>query len=280
MTKLSRAFIILLAALMLSACTARLVYSNLDWLVLDFVEDYVSLSGDQEELLEAQLDDFATWHKTSELPKYQAQLQTLYDKDLSTVDEAFLKQQQERFRGHIKSLAAHVTPDLYLLSRSLTDAQRAEFIKNLDEQQQDYMEEYGEMSESETRELYRQRIDKNLRRWLGEISPEQRVIARQWADNIEITRQDWILYRLNTRDRIKTLFARKDDPFFYQQEFTQLMNEPERDYSDQLLAKLEHNRATANSSILAILETVSDRQKMHFKSEIQDWLELVKDLQE
>ncbi|GAM76073.1 hypothetical protein JCM19241_371 [Vibrio ishigakensis] len=280
MTKLSRILVILLACITLSACTAKLVYRNLDWVVLEFVESYVSLNGDQEELLEMQLEDFASWHKRTELPKYQQQLQSLYNKDLSSVDNDFLVGQQQEFRSHIKSLAARITPDLYLLSRSLSDEQRAEFIKNLDEQQKEYMEEYSQMSESDIRERYLERIDKNLRRWLGDISPEQRQIAREWAQNIEITYQDWGMYRLNTRDRIKTLFARKDDPFFYQSEFTELMNQPERDYSDELLGKLERNRATANQSILAILSTVSDRQKMHFKSEIQDWLELVKDLQE
>ncbi|GAM68744.1 hypothetical protein JCM19236_1066 [Vibrio sp. JCM 19236] len=160
MTKLSRILVILLACITLSACTAKLVYRNLDWVVLEFVESYVSLNGDQEELLEMQLEDFASWHKRTELPKYQQQLQSLYNKDLSTVDNDFLVGQQQEFRSHIKSLAARITPDLYLLSRSLSDEQRAEFIKNLDEQQKEYMEEYSQMSESDIRERYLERIDK------------------------------------------------------------------------------------------------------------------------
>ncbi|WP_261817782.1 DUF6279 family lipoprotein [Vibrio gallicus] len=275
----SRLILIVVACITLSACTAKLVYRNLDWIVVDYVEEYVSLNSEQEALLDEQLKGFASWHKRSELPKYQQQLQTLFDADLSSIDSSFISQQQQLFRIHIKALAKHLTPDLYLLSRSLTDEQRSEFIENLEAQHQQYMEKYSSMNESDIRDLYKQRIDKNLRRWLGDISTEQHQIAQRWADNIEITHHDWASYRLATRDRIKTLFARKDDPFFYQQQFTKLLNDPEKDYSDQLLGKLERNRETANQNILAILSTVSQTQEAHFKQEIGDWLELVQDLQ-
>ncbi|MFA0068882.1 DUF6279 family lipoprotein [Vibrio breoganii] len=265
--------------LTLTACTAKLMYRNLDWAVLEFIEDYVSLDGDQEEILELQLKQFTEWHKTEELPRYEAQLQSLYDADLSLIDEEFLIEQHQMFKTHIKRLANEITPELYSLSRSMSKDQIDEFLQNLTEQHEEYSEKYSQRSESETRERYKERIEKNLRRWLGTFSIEQKSIAMQWASSIERTSQDWGLYRIQTRDRIKTMFARRDDPFFYQQELTTLINNPEQGYSNELTEKLARNRALANQSILAILSTASDQQKQHFKEEVGDWLELVQELQ-
>ncbi|OEF84064.1 hypothetical protein BCU83_17245 [Vibrio breoganii] len=265
--------------LTLTACTAKLMYRNLDWAVLEFIEDYVSLDSDQEEILELQLKQFTQWHKTEELPRYEAQLQSLYDADLSLVDEEFLIEQHQTFRIHIKRLANEITPELYSLSRSMSKEQIDEFLQSLTEQHEEYSEKYSQTTERETRTRYKERIEKNLRRWLGTLSIEQKNIAYEWASNIERTSQDWAVYRLQTRDRIKTMFTRRDDPFFYQQELTTLINNPEQGYSSELIGKLERNRILANQSILAILSTVSNKQKQHFKEEVGDWLGLVQELQ-
>ncbi|MFC0058781.1 DUF6279 family lipoprotein [Vibrio inusitatus] len=265
--------------LALTACTAKLMYRNLDWAVLEFIEDYVTLDGDQEEILELQLNQFTQWHKTEELPRYEAQLRSLYDTDLSLVDEEFLIEQHQIFRTHIKRLANEITPELYSLSHSMSKEQIDEFLLNLTEQHNDYSEKYSQMSEREARVRYKERIEKILRRWLGTLSIEQKSIAYQWSSSIERTHQDWAAYRVETRDRVKTMFARRDDPFFYQEELTTLINNPEQGYSNELKGKLERNRALANQSILAILSTASVEQKQHFKQEVADWLELVQELQ-
>jgi hypothetical protein len=274
-----RGSVLIVLALFLSACSAKLLYRNLDWFMLEFIEDYVSLDSDQEELLEIQLEELAQWHQKYELPEYQKQLQILYEKDLSTVDNIFLVEQEQGFRQHIKRLAEKVTPDLYLLARSMSNKQVDEFIGNLDKQHQEYVEKSAELTEIELREQYKERIEKNLDRWLGDILPEQQVIVVQWANSIADTRQDWSVYRLALRDRIKTLFTRKDDPFFFQNELTTLINHPELGYSDSLNLKLANNRKLANLRILELISTLSEQQQHHFKVEVEEWLELVKKLQ-
>ncbi|GAD90862.1 hypothetical protein VHA01S_058_00160 [Vibrio halioticoli NBRC 102217] len=272
---------IILGALLLTltACTAKMVYRNLDWVVLEYVEDYVTLTGIQEEILDQRLQQLALWHKTEELPHYQAQLQTLYDAELSAVDMAFLQQQQEVFRAHIRRLSNKATPDVYLLSRSLSKGQIDEFIENLTLKHEMFTKKFASKSDQQAKRYYQERIEKNLHRWLGSVSDEQQVIVETWVNNIERSHKEWALYRITMRDRIHTMFARRDDPFFYQKELTFLVNEPEQVYPELLTLQLERNRQLANQSIVSILATVSDAQKRHFREEIQEWMELVKELQ-
>ncbi|OBT13708.1 hypothetical protein A9264_13805 [Vibrio sp. UCD-FRSSP16_10] len=265
--------------LALTACTAKLMYKNIDWVILEYVDDYVTLNSEQEEILEFQLQQLATWHRSQELPHYQAQLQSLYDTDLSTVDMAFLDAQQLTFRGHISRFTQKATSDVYLVSRSMNQAQIDEFVGNLTRQHEELTKKYSQRTEAQVRAQYVERIEKILRRWLGTISIEQKSIVEQWVNNIQRNDQLWALYRITTRDRIKTLFVRRDNPFFYQQELTALVNHPENGYPTELTNRLKINRELANQSIVKLLATISDEQKQHFREEVKEWLDLVKELQ-
>lgn len=270
---------LLLVASLITGCTAKLAYQNLDWIVLEFIEDYVTLDSEQEDLLEQHLEYLVEWHKYQEMPQYQKQLQSLYAKDLSSVDQDYIAQQQELFRSHIKRFSKQVTPDLYLLSRSLTMPQVNELLDNLHESHQEYTAKLDEMSDEELRENYRKQINKHLRKWLGDISVSQQAITKQWSEKIHITHHDWATYRMETRDRVRTLFVRRDDPFYFQNEFTSLINEPERNYSDDLSAKIAHNKVVMRECLVEILDLATETQKRHFRAEVKGLLDLVKDLQ-
>ncbi|CAM2917470.1 DUF6279 family lipoprotein [Vibrio rarus] len=264
----------------LSGCTAKLLYRNIDWVILEYVEDYVTLNSQQEQNLELQLQQLTQWHRTEELPRYQRQLQGLYDANLSTIDIPFIEQQQQLFQDHIKRLAHRVTPNLYLLSQSLTQAQIDEFIDNLTEQHQRYSEKFSKRTPQQARVQYFERIEKILRRWLGPLSVEQQEIAMHWANNIESSHQQWAMYRLSTRDRVQAMFAARGDARFFQKELTSLINQPQQGYSITLTQRLERNRALAHQSIVQLLSTASDKQKQHFRQQVGEWLELTETLQQ
>ncbi|MBE8572014.1 hypothetical protein IQR33_20895, partial [Vibrio sp. OPT46] len=62
---------------MLAGCAKKFLYSNIDWFVLDYLEDYVSLQGEQKVLVEERLLLLADWHKKEELPLYIEHLKDL-----------------------------------------------------------------------------------------------------------------------------------------------------------------------------------------------------------
>ena len=73
--------IICLAVLMM-ACGPRWVYTNLDWLIPWYVDDYVALDTHQDSELAARLKNQMDWHCRTQMPRYADFLRQLRD-DLS-----------------------------------------------------------------------------------------------------------------------------------------------------------------------------------------------------
>ena len=57
---------ILISILVLAGCAKKFLYSNLDWVVIEYLDDYVSLDREQEALLEERILLLADWHKEEE----------------------------------------------------------------------------------------------------------------------------------------------------------------------------------------------------------------------
>ena len=62
--------ILILAGLIFSACSLRLTYNYLDWIIPWYVDEYVSLTDDQENLFDRATVELLDWHRYAELPKY------------------------------------------------------------------------------------------------------------------------------------------------------------------------------------------------------------------
>ena len=54
----------------LGGCSTKFTYNNLDWLIHWYIDDYVSLSDNQEALFDKYFADWQSWHRSQELGKY------------------------------------------------------------------------------------------------------------------------------------------------------------------------------------------------------------------
>ena len=86
------------AVLLLQGCSIKFWYNRLDWVVPWYVDDYVELSGQQEEQLEKLMLLKTEWHRKNELPRYIAWLDSL-DKDIRN------KQVEQRYDFHRQQLS-------------------------------------------------------------------------------------------------------------------------------------------------------------------------------
>ncbi|MDP2324334.1 MAG: hypothetical protein Q8N51_09930, partial [Gammaproteobacteria bacterium] len=63
---------IVLLALFLGGCVVRVVYNQLDWLTLWYVDDYFDLDGTQKAEAGKLIASTLAWHRSSQLPHYVA----------------------------------------------------------------------------------------------------------------------------------------------------------------------------------------------------------------
>jgi hypothetical protein len=269
---------IVVLTIALTGCATKLLYRNLDWFILDYIEDYVSLDRDQEKIVKVQLKQLIDWHQKNELKQYSKQIDELSALTLNAITEDDLNYHSDQFTSHIYRLAERVAPDIYALSQLATDEQLAEFLTNYEKQGAERQQEYQEKTDQERIEDRAESMIESAERWLGNLTIEQTQILEEWAANRVNTRPLWNQHRTEMGDRMKTLFARRYDVINYQTQMYAILTEPDQFYSPALETQLEQSKVLSRDYLLRLVQSTNEQQQDHFTEELQDWKNIINNL--
>ncbi|NOI26433.1 DUF6279 family lipoprotein [Vibrio mediterranei] len=273
-----KSFGLFVSLLIVTGCTTKFLYSNLDWFIVDYIDDYVTLEDGQEEILTERILVLGDWHKSNELPRYLQQLTDIRNKDPKTVDAEYVSLQMEQVRQHTKRLVAQITPDLYALTQQMTDKQVKELLENLEQKDEKFIKKYQGLQDEDVRLIYQQRIEENLERWFGPLTEQQETLASRWANEMDVTVFDWQAHRQQMQHFMRQLLNRRSDLGYFQPEFQRLLNDSESLYSDKLKLKIANNRLVAEKYIALALNSVTEKQHQHLIEEIDGWRDIASDL--
>ncbi|ASI92629.1 DUF6279 family lipoprotein [Vibrio mediterranei] len=273
-----KSFGLFVSLLIVTGCTTKFLYSNLDWFIVDYIDDYVTLEDGQEEILTERILVLGDWHKSNELPRYLQQLTDIRNKDPKTVDAEYVSLQMEQVRQHTKRLVAQITPDLYALTQQMTDKQVKELLDNLEQKDEKFIKKYQGLQDEDVRLIYQQRIEENLERWFGPLTEQQKTLASRWANEMDVTVFDWQAHRQQMQHFMRQLLNRRSDLGYFQPEFQRLLNDSESFYSEKLKLKIANNRLVAEKYIALALNSVTEKQHQHLIEEIDGWRDIASDL--
>lgn len=273
-------WLMILVCFLFAGCGTKFAYNNISWFAVSYIEDFVSLSNSQESELEARLDSLQAWHKETQLPLYISQLEALQSITRPDMNSAFIVDQSEQIKNHIRAIVNKFAPDVYALSMQLSPKQDSEFLKNFREKQQDYYEERLSLNDEDSRERYRNRIEERLERWLGSVSKEQKQIIYTWSQEWVNTNDNWRQYQNNTYQDLKTLMEKKSDLHIAQPIIMNLLLNNEAYYPDELESKLNKNMQTSAKFLVDIAATSSDKQWYYFMNELESLKSTLVTLQE
>lgn len=273
-------WLMLLVCFLFAGCGTKFAYNNISWFAVSYIEDFVSLSNSQESELEARLDSLQAWHKETQLPLYISQLEAIQSITRPDMNSAFIVDQSEQIKNHIRAIVNKFAPDVYALSMQLTPKQDSEFLKNFREKQQDYYEERLSLNDGDSRERYRNRIEERLERWLGSVSKEQKQIIYTWSLEWVNTNDNWRQYQNNTYQVLTTLMEKKSDLHIAQPIIMNLLLNNEAYYPDELESKLNKNMQTSAKFLVDIAAISSDKQWSYFMNELESLKSTLVTLQE
>ncbi len=164
----------MLSILALAGCAKKFLYSNIDWVVIEYLDDYVSLDGEQEALVEERILLLADWHKKEELPLYIDHLKQLEALNKDSITLEALQANRDQMREHYQRLVSKAAPDLFSLSMQLDNQQEAEFIDSVRERYKERDEKYVGKTEQELREVVLENTEEWMEEWLGKLSSQQK----------------------------------------------------------------------------------------------------------
>jgi hypothetical protein len=208
--------LILVLAFGLVGCSStKVAYRYADWGIVWWVEDYVSLNGDQKQQLNSDIEQLRQWHCSAELPRYQAWLDEL-ESDVSSnpPDQATINYHQQQLFSFFPSLLERATPVAVNLLSSLSDKQVQELADNMAQSQQEMEEEFLADSPEATAKARADRTAERVERWLGALNSEQRDIVQQWSANRGAQTEIWLQGRRNWQLALLELLENRNAPTF------------------------------------------------------------------
>lgn len=277
--KFHRYLTVVLASLALFGCATKFAYNNIDWFIISYIDDLVPLNSAQESELENRLEVLQQWHKKTQLPLYIQQINDLQQQQRQTITAEFIEKQGNDIRTHIQSIVTEFSPDIYALSLQLSPKQDQTFLKNFKAKQQKYYDERLSLEDKEAREFYSERVKKRVERWLGDITPQQDAMIKNWAEEWVNTNQDWYQYQQNTYQAVSDLVGRKADIPFVQVTTMQLLLDNPSYYPDTLADKLKSNNEISAKYLVQIAQSSNDTQWQHFMDELGTLKSTLIDLQ-
>ncbi len=224
-----RTLLALLVVVLVAGCSStKLAYRYADWGIVWWVEDYITLTGDQKQQLNRDIETLRQWHCSAELPRYRVWLDELEaDVAEGPPSETTVAYHQEQVFDFFPSLLEKATPVAVNLLSSLSDEQVRELATNMEESQQDMEQEFLADSPQATAEARAERTAERVERWLGDLSEDQHNIVHDWSASRGSQTEIWLQGRRNWQLALLDVLENRSEPTFPQQLEALILNSEE-----------------------------------------------------
>lgn len=254
----------LVLLMFLAGCSqTRLAYRYADWGVVWWVEDYISLTSEQEVQLNQDLELLRQWHCSAELPRYRQWL-TVLKSDLAEgpPSEATVLSHQEQLMDFVPDLLERATPVAVNLLSSLSDEQVTQLAENMAENQQELEQEMLEGTPAETAKARSERTIERIERWLGDLNQEQRAIVETWSEDHGRQTEIWLAGRKNWQLALLDVLEQRGEPDFADQ-VKELLVHSERARGAEYQAMLAESRVAMAGLMHDLLQAGDTRHQDH-----------------
>jgi hypothetical protein len=267
--------IVLLCVLLLGGCSAKFAYNNVDWLIYWYLDDYVELNNEQEDMFDDMLSNWIGWHKQQELPQYQSQLEDIVaDIKSKNITEETIASHRERAREHWVRARTHVAPDLVKLGATLSQEQVIYLFANLEKKNVEDEEEMLETSNLDAQERvtkWVKRNQKGMKKWLGKLSQEQEEFMSAFYDRFESTGPYWTAYKREYQQQLREVFVLSTRDVTFQERLHELVVNPEKFRTLQFQSAMDVNNQASTEYMVGIMALSSDKQINRLVDEIGEF---------
>jgi hypothetical protein len=277
LARLSRLLCVLLLAAGAAGC-AKLFYNRLDSLAAWYVGNLVSLDDHQQSTLRAWLAQTLEWHREKELGRYATFLRELSTEVAQPSGRGAYQRALDRIEGFAEDFTAQTAPQAARLLMELSPAQVEEFLANLEEKSNERAKENREALRDGTWQAKRVKdTQRQVKRWTGAITEEQKVLVREMAQHIQPTTADWLESQRQWRAALREAFSNPDDA---EKRILQLLREPDTQWTAQYKTKEAGNREQMLSMLAALDASLTPAQRGRMQRELTTLAERLEALTE
>ncbi len=268
----ARAIFIALLLTSLVGCSAnRLIYNRADTFVRWAVDDYVSFDREQQAAFDSRLDDFLSWHRREELPRYRLFIlksMSALDNGV-TLDEAVeisveIEHAADRFQAQFIEL-------LLATGEGLSDAQIQDFLEELEANQAEYAEENLDRDEDAYYADSAKTMMDLVKRLMGRLSREQRTEIEDRSRQLRRIDALWHEDRSRWGRTLRDLLEARN--LGWQAAVRQLGATRAEVRSPEYAAGIEHNGDIILSLLVDIINSRTERQDRRMRRFLEGLIE-------
>jgi hypothetical protein len=255
-----------------AACT-NFFYNRLDTLAAWYIQDLVSLDDEQRNDLRSWLDGTLQWHRSSELTRYATFLRNLASNAARPGNATTYRNTESQVEEFGARLVERAAPDAARLLMQLTPEQLGEFETNLTEKSRQRNEDdLQALAKGKWHEKRAKDIEKQLKRWTGSVTKEQRQLIAQQSLQFDSTTADWLESQARWRKAmfgaLQERFTARESPSYIEERILALLRKPETQWTEAYRSKATKNREQSLAVLSAIDASLTPAQRDHLQREL------------
>ena len=265
---------LILLCIVVTGCSAtRLMYNQLDWVIVWYLNGFFSLNEEQEEQLRESVVRNVEWHRSTQLPQYAAFCRELDQEMGGTLTPEILERRYEKMIVLWDEFILHALPDFSAFFLALEQAQIEEFIENLEENNEELWEEFaGESAEDRTERRQKQAI-KGIKRAVGRLNGEQKELVRTYTANMYDNSVEWMEGRQAWQADFRSLILNRPPEPAFSEGMKKLMLDPNQKDDPDYRRKVDENRQTVFAMFTALSEQFTDKQRKRLSARLNNYAE-------
>ncbi|WP_416305098.1 DUF6279 family lipoprotein [Neptunicella sp. SCSIO 80796] len=265
--------------LLLSGCSSKFAYNNLDWLVYWYVDDYIELTRSQKKTVDAKLQGWLQWHRKDELQRYQQQLITIREQHRDgALDFDQWLGHFEQGRQHWYRFRDKLAPDLVELAPMLTDQQINEMFDELEKENAEQQEQRANKTQQELAEQRFEEIVENFEEFVGNLSTAQEQVIKQALPEFQSAFESWLAYRRAWQSAAREMLINQRNTAGFSTSFLHLITNPQEFQAQQFITLVEQNRMVYARLVADIDQSLSAKQRSKMDHELTDLIDDLGDL--
>ncbi|MBI2379881.1 MAG: hypothetical protein HYV16_03880 [Gammaproteobacteria bacterium] len=277
MKLMTRGCALLLLAFALGGCGSRFVYNRLDTLARWQLDDYIELDEAQEQWLRQRLGAQLEQHRRQALPRYADWLEAL-DRDLAQpMDRATLDGHFERFYALRQELVRQMLADGTELLAGLSEEQVGALFEALEEDNQDYAEEYVALPKDKLLKKRMKELSGSFKDWVGALRGAEEQRLKQWLGEIQLSSADQLEFQRAWQAELRAALAYRQDRPRFAARIEQLFLEPEHLRPAAFQAKIDNNIEAFRRLVLDLNGQLSDKQRNKLRRKLRGYAEDFRD---
>ena len=261
---------VILSMFFLSACSFNFFYNNLAWLSDWYLDDYVTLNAEQQQVFDSAFTEFHLWHRQTQLKEYRLQLTQFKTQVNRGISHDELNAQVLSIRNHWILMREKAKPQLISLTRTLSAVQRQQVLNQIDSLNRERMEDHEQLTKAQWHKKSCTERQVQFKKWLGKLNPAQKLAICKISQAFSSTFEDRTAYRLKWHAGLQHALSMELSKQSYEAMFTELISNPDALKSEKYVTLSNNNTVAFIKIFHHIMNNLTDKQRKRFNKRLNN----------